>query len=616
MAGPLIDQIPAAIALFDTNLRCVMVSQQWQTQLPFPVEAPVDRPADELFANGFSVLRSYLERALLGEALSSDPAHIVDKNGTIFWFRSHVTPWRDGTDKVHGAMLLCENVTREIGQALQIKVLNEQLALYIDKAENFAFCLLDANGKVTLWNKAAERMTGWSELEVLSRTADFLFECQDQAADWNEQKLAVAREQGEFQDRIWCARKDGTFFRADVTIVRIDGDDLLPSGFGQILRDVTTEEAQTRSLEANVGLLRSILETIPDALVVIDAEGCILMFSKAAEKMFGYPTSEVLGRNLSILMPESDRKAHEAHLARYRQTGRSHSMGRKRRLIGQRKDGTEFPHALHLAEAFGGGQRMIAGFMHDLSAEEAAAAQLEQLQRELAHIARLHEMGTLATTIAHELNQPLMTVTNIVQTAAEILSNGDILNPKALAEALAEAGRESIRAGDILRRLRVFLSRGDLEKTLEDPRQLAEDAVYFEAAAARFRKIVCKVECEPSLPKILVDRVQIQQVIVNLVKNAIQSVGNDGKVAITIASERSDLLFTVSDTGPGVPPERVSRLFEPFSTTKVDGMGLGLPICKSIIEAHGGTIWYEPSSETGATFVFTLPKTVEEINDA
>jgi two-component system sensor kinase FixL len=517
---------------------------------------------------------------------------------------------------IKGAMLVCENVTAGMEQKINSKVLHEELSLYVENAEGFALFLLDDDGRITLWNQAAERLTGWSELEVLGQTTEFLLLSKDRNDGLLDRQLDAARREGFFRDRGWRVRKDGTRLRAEVTISRIEGDDLLPSGFGQILRDVTSEELQTRSLEANAVLLRSILETIPDALVVIDINGRILMFSKAAEAMFGYAGSEVLGLDVSILMPERDRDGHDTQLSHYRLTGEKRLIGKRRRLIGRRKDGTEFPHTLQLAEAFGGGRRMIAGFVHDLTAEEASAAQLEQVQRELAHIARLHEMGTLATTIAHELNQPLMAVANIVQTAADILSKGDPPNRKVLAEALTEAGRESIRAGEILRRLRLFLSRGDLEKTLEDPCKLAEDAIYFEAAAARYGNVACKVDCQPEIQKILVDRVQIQQVILNLVKNAIQSVGANGKVTVAITAERDHLRFTVSDTGTGVPLDRVGRLFIPFSTTKTDGMGLGLPICRSIIEAHGGSIWYDPPNGGGAAFVFTLPKTLEEIEDA
>mgnify|MGYP002654342727 CR=1 FL=1 len=616
LADLMMDQLPAPIAMFDTNLRCVRVNARWLEQPPFSAENPVGRSSEEVFTKARRHMRTYLKRAISGETFSSEPQRILTDDGREIWLRSHLSPWHDTKMNIKGAMLVCENVTAGMEQKINSKVLHEELSLYVENAEGFALFLLDDDGRITLWNQAAERLTGWSELEVLGQTTEFLLLSKDRNDGLLDRQLDAARREGFFRDRGWRVRKDGTRLRAEVTISRIEGDDLLPSGFGQILRDVTSEELQTRSLEANAVLLRSILETIPDALVVIDIDGRILMFSKAAEAMFGYAGSEVLGLDVSILMPERDREGHDTQLSHYRLTGEKRLIGKRRRLIGRRKDGTEFPHTLQLAEAFGGGRRMIAGFVHDLTAEEASAAQLEQVQRELAHIARLHEMGTLATTIAHELNQPLMAVANIVQTAADILSKGDPPNRKVLAEALTEAGRESIRAGEILRRLRLFLSRGDLEKTLEDPCKLAEDAIYFEAAAARYRNVACKVDCQPEIQKILVDRVQIQQVILNLVKNAIQSVGANGKVTVAITAERDHLRFTVSDTGTGVPLDRVGRLFIPFSTTKTDGMGLGLPICRSIIEAHGGSIWYDPPNGGGAAFVFTLPKTLEEIEDA
>lgn len=385
---------------------------------------------------------------------------------------------------------------------------------------------------------------------------------------------------------------------------------------GEITSDANHEELQARSVEANATLLRSILETMPDALVVIDISGEILLFSKAAEAMFGFSASEVVGRNVSMLMPEMIREQHDAHMARYRSTGQSGMIGRSRRLIGRRKDGSEFPHSLQIAEAFGGGRHMIAGFMQDLSAAEASALKVEQLQRELAHIGRAHEMGTLASTIAHELNQPLMAITNIVQTAAELLKRGDPEMRETIVGALDEAGQETLRAGEILRRLRDFLSRGELEKTFENARKLAEDAISFESALARYRNIHCRIECAADLTPILVDRVQIQQVILNLVKNAVQSIRRDGTVTIAITPAIDMVRFTISDTGPGVPPARIGRLFDPFSTTKTEGMGLGLPICRSIIEAHGGMIWYETAPQGGAAFIFTIPLFHKESENA
>lgn len=386
--------------------------------------------------------------------------------------------------------------------------------------------------------------------------------------------------------------------------------------FGEMTSEANPEELQARSIEANAMLLRSILEAMPDALVVIDISGEILLFSKAAETMFGFSASEVVGQNVSLLMPEMVREQHDVHMARYRSTGQSGMIGRSRRLIGRRKDGSEFPHSLQITEAFGGGKHMIAGFMQDLSAAEASAFQVELLQRELAHIGRAHEMGTLASTIAHELNQPLMAIANIVQTAAELLKRGDPAMREPIIKALDDAGQETLRAGEILRRLRDFLSRGELEKTFEDAGKLAEDAISFESALARYRNVHCTIECASDLTPILVDRVQIQQVILNLVKNAVQSIGRDGTVRIAITPANKMMRFKVSDTGPGVPPARIGRLFDPFSTTKTEGMGLGLPICRSIIEAHGGMIWYETAPGGGAAFIFTIPRFQEESDDA
>lgn len=616
LAGPLIDQIPAPIALFDLDLRCTMVNARWLARFPaHSAEEIVGRDCAELFSPGCQLLRGYLERALAEETFSSDPTAAEMPDGGKIWFRSHVSPWRDTRGRVRGAMLICEDVTAQVEQTLRSKVLKQELSLFVDNAEDYALCLLDEQGKVTIWNSGAERLSGWSEAEALGQTYGFLFDPDERAAGMPLQQLETARREGSFRDRGWRVRKDGVRFRAEVVLSRIEGDGLLPSGFGQILRNVTSEEFQARSLEVNAVLLQSILGSLPDALVVIDIENRILLFSKAAEEMFGYEAREVMGRSVSILLPERDRGAHETYMANYRRTGESRVMGHKRRLIGRRKDGTEFPHSLQIAEAFGGGQQMIAGFMHDLSAEEAASAQLELLQRELAHISRVHEMGTLASTIAHELNQPLMAVANIVQTAADILKKGDPANRTALAEALEDAGEETLRAGDILRRLRGFLSRGELEKTLEDPCKLAEDAIYFEAVTARYRNIECQVECTPGMRPILVDRVQIQQVLLNLAKNAIQAVDADGRVLVRVFPGPDHVRFSVIDTGPGVPADGVGKLFEPFSTTKTAGMGLGLPICRSIIEAHGGKIWYEPTPGGGAAFVFTLPQFAEEIED-
>lgn len=612
LVGPMIDQIPAAVALFDRDLTCVLCNARWKELLRLPPD--IQPPFSSRFVTSCKrgPWRQALQRALAGETLSREFERLERANGSVDWVRWSVSPWKDTKGRVRGALMVCEDVTAEMEQSLRSKVLKEELSLFIDIAEDFALCMLDDEGRIAIWNPGAERLCGWQEAEVQGQPFDILFDPAERERGLPEAQLRLARRNGSFRDRCWRTRKNGTRFLAEVTITRIKGDDILPSGFGQILRDITHEETRARSLEASTVLLRSILDTVPDALVVIDVAGTILLFSKAAEEMFGYSAPEVVGRNVSMLMPSPDREEHDKHLHRYSERGEGRVIGLKRRVHGLRKDGSIFPHSLMIGEAFGGGERMFAGYIQDLTHKERTEARLQELQRELAHIGRVSEMGTLATAIAHELNQPLMAIGNIVQTSAELLRQGEADSTEKVADALEQAGREALRAGEIVKRLRVFMTRGDIDRTLEDPGALARDACALATAGSRYRNIAWSLSVEPGLEPMLVDRVQIQQVLHNLVHNAMEAVDRDGWVKVGIAQDGAATRFSVTDSGPGVPPERVARLFEPFSTTKRDGMGMGLSICRTIVEAHGGRIWYDPDGAAGAAFVFTVPAFREE----
>ncbi|QIQ85695.1 PAS domain S-box protein [Erythrobacter sp.] len=616
LVAPMIDQIPAAVALFDRDLACVLCNAGWKKLLRLPPEIQPPFSREYVTSCERGPWRAALQRALAGEVLSREFERLERADGTVDWVRWSVSPWKDTKGTVRGALMVCEDVTAEMEQSLRSKVLKEELSLFIDTAEDFALCMLDDEGRITIWNEGAERLCGWREGEVQGESFDILFDPGERTRGLPKTQLRLARRNGSFRDRCWRTRKDGTRFLAEVTITRIEGDEILPSGFGQVLRDITHEDTQARSLEASTVLLRSILDTVPDALVVIDVEGRILLFSKAAEEMFGYSASEVVGRNVAMLMPSPDREEHDAHLLRYRTRGESKVIGLKRRVHGLRKDGSIFPHTLRIGEAFGGGERMFAGFIQDLTHKEQTEARMEELQRELAHIGRVSDMGTLSTAIAHELNQPLMAISNIVQTSAELLRRGEPGSLEKVADALEEAGHEALRAGEIVKRLRSFMARGDIDRTLEDPGKLARDACTLAAAGIRHRNVEWSLEVEPGLEPMLVDRVQIQQVLFNLVRNAIDAVERDGQVTIAIAKDDAATRFTVTDSGPGVPPERVARLFAPFSTTKRDGMGMGLAICRTIVEAHGGRIWYDPDLAAGAAFLFTVPAFREEDDHA
>ena len=373
--------------------------------------------------------------------------------------------------------------------------------------------------------------------------------------------------------------------------------------------------AGNESVDARAGAddtsarLQSILETVPDAIIVIDERGLIESFSTAAERMFGYSASEVVGCNVSMLMPNPYRDEHDGYLARYLRTGEKRIIGIGRVVAGLRKDGTTFPLELAVGEATYKGGRLFTGFIRDLTERKAEERRLEELQTELAHVSRLGEMGQMGSTLAHELNQPLTAVPAYLGTAQHLLEAN--AGKEKVGAIIERAATQAKRAGTIIHQLREFLGKGQSTRRPEPINKVVEEASALALIGARQLEVRSRLELDPTAPSISVDRVQIQQVLVNLIRNAIEAmIGSDKRELIVCTSAGSESVeISVSDTGPGISDEVGARLFQPFVTTKSSGMGIGLSICRSIVRSHGGDIQARPNpAGTGTTFSFTLPR--------
>ena len=487
----------------------------------------------------------------------------------------------------------------------------ETLALFIETATDRALFIVDPDGRIASWNRGAEQLTGWGSDEIVGLDRARLYPAADREAGKPAADLARAAETGRIREETWRVRKDGSEYFADVTISALRDREGALRGFGVVLYDITDRKASETALERSALHLRSILATVPDAMIVIDERGIILSFSAAAERLFGYSESDVVGRNVSMLMPSPDRERHDSYLARYLTTGERRIIGIGRIVVGRRRDGTDFPMELSVGEASSEGHRIFTGFIRDLTAQQRAELRLKELQSELIHVSRLSAMGTMASTLAHELNQPLTAIANYMEAGRDLLDrpDSDPQRVEMLREALDESAHEALRAGNIVRRLRDFVSRGDVEKHVEDLPHLVDEASRLALVGARERGVRAFFELDPAVPAVLVDRVQIQQVIVNLVRNAIDAMA-DSEVrdvtVITAPDSRGMVRVSVLDTGPGIDPAVSERLFEAFTSTKDRGMGLGLSICRTIVEAHGGRIWAEPRDQGGTAFSFTV----------
>jgi two-component system, LuxR family, sensor kinase FixL len=369
------------------------------------------------------------------------------------------------------------------------------------------------------------------------------------------------------------------------------------------------EEAR-RALEESEAHLRSVLETVPDAIIVIDDHGLVQSFSPAAERLFGYSASHVMGRNVRMLMPPPYREEHDGYLDRYQRTGERRIIGIGRVVLGRRADGSTFPMELAVGEINLEGRRLFTGFVRDITERQIARERLQELQSELLRASRLSAMGQMASALAHELNQPLTAIINYVQATRRMVANANMPRER-LEDTMDKAVAQASRAGQIIHRMRQFLQKGETERQPEAINKVIEEASALALVGAKESGVVAHMELGTDLAPVMIDRIQVQQVILNLIRNGMDAMQGEPQRELRIATGQTDndmILITVADTGPGLAPDVAARLFQPFVTTKEKGMGLGLSICRSIIDAHGGKIWATPNPGPGVTFRFTLPR--------
>jgi len=347
-------------------------------------------------------------------------------------------------------------------------------------------------------------------------------------------------------------------------------------------------DESSRLIEAR---LEAILECLSDAVLSIDNKGAVVAANAAAGALFGCSSEALLGAEAARLLPENALSASE----------------RKTEALARRLDGSTFPAALTVKEARGAAHFRVA-VIRDLTEERAAEALLCELRSELAYAGRLAAMGELAAALAHEINQPFSAIATYVRTARWLLQRKQKPSEE-IEEILDKAGAQAMRAGDIVRRLREFVTRGESVKTVQSLAELVEEAKSLGVAGARQVGARVRVAARAENDHVLADRVQIQQVIVNLMRNAVEAMDGAPQRELSLSTSAADgfARLDVADTGHGLKDGAAAALFEPFRSTKATGMGIGLSISRSIVEAHGGRIWAEPNPQGGAIFSFTLP---------
>jgi two-component system, LuxR family, sensor kinase FixL len=382
-------------------------------------------------------------------------------------------------------------------------------------------------------------------------------------------------------------------------------------GVATMIRGVVGARATQRPVTIREAQLRSILRSISDAVIVIDDAGKITSFNAGAERVFGYAENRMIGRDVAILMPDPFSGLHDGFVAAYRTSGERHVIGAAQRVPARRSDGSIFQAHLVVEEGTDDSGRFFTAVMRDLTPDERARRQIDVLREEASRGPRTGASGAMASTLAHELNQPMTAVVNYLASARQLLGQHGAF--PTVDEALGAAQLEALRAGEIVRHLRDLVSRGEVTLECEAIEPILREAVRL--AARGRRDIDVDFDLEPGADLVLADRVQIHQVVTNLLRNAIHAMRGLDRIRIGVQTKVQDREFcriTVSDVGNGVSSAVSARLFRAFTSTKSDGLGLGLWICRMIVEAHGGRIWAEAAQPRGMALRFTLRRVVAQ----
>ena len=453
--------------------------------------------------------------------------------------------------------------------------------------------VIDGKGLIQAFNPAAERLFGYRADEVLGQNVKLLMPSPDREqhdrylANYIETRVPKIIGTGR---EVRGRRKDGSTFPLHLSVgeMELDGKPAFTGILHNLSRRVAIEEALRKSEER----VRSIVESAVDAIIVIDDRGLIQAFNPSAERLFGYTISEVIGRNVSMLMPSPDRERHDGYLHHYQTTGEQKIIGIGREVTALKKDGTRFPVHLSVGEMLSEGKRSFTGILHDLSDRVA-------LEQRLAEQKSLAKLGEMAAVVAHEVKNPIAGIRGALQV---------------ITSRMPTEQRDRVILVDIITRLDA------LNRIVQDmlmfarPRALRQEPVPL---GSLLRETASLIERDPGMLNLEIgvsgaadnvgDREMLQVVFQNILMNAAQAMEGQGRIEVTITGADGRCCIAVADRGPGMPDETREKAFDAFFTTKHRGTGLGLPIAKRVVEAHGGTILIDVPPEGGTIISVELP---------
>jgi two-component system sensor kinase FixL len=479
-------------------------------------------------------------------------------------------------------------VERELA-AEKLRHSEERFRLLVEGVQDYAIYMLDPDGFITTWNSGAERMKGYSPQEILGKHYSCFYFTQDAAAGKPKRNLKLAEERGEYEEENYRVRKDGSTFCAHVLITALRDSSGKLRGFAKVVRDIT----QRRLAEEK---FKTLLESAPDAMVIIDERGAMSLVNTQAEKLFGFDRAELLGKPVEMLIPKRFEAKHQQHRAAFSNNPRLRPMGTGMELYALRKDGSEFPVEISLSPMQTANGIMVSSAIRDIT-------ERKESERILHEKERLATLGTTAAVFAHEIGNPLNGLSTSLQLTESLLKGGSV-DPVIL-ETLQIANQEVQRLTALLKDYRSFARPRRLDLQPVDIGGMVQEVLAACTYSYRAAGIRVDTEFDPDLPALLADKEKMKQAVLNLCKNAAEAMPCGGVLTCKAYQSNDQAILEINDTGDGIP-EGVDA-FQLFVTTKPEGTGLGLPIVQQIVSEHHGIIEYVSEPGKGTTFRMSLP---------
>jgi len=553
------------------------------------------------------VRKSTTTKQITGEY--DEQYRVIRPDGSIRWIRDRAFPVRNDSGEVYRIAGIAEDIT-DIMQAKLLLQQSEENYHNIFEFSHDAIFIIDpeTHGFLDVNENAARRL-GYSREELLRLTIEDIY--RPEAA---KRTAAIIRELektgGAIFERVH-RRKDGTDIPVEVSakVISYNGRKVFQSS----ARDITKRKRAEESLRESEARLAGILDTASDAVVAIDDSQKILLFNKSAERIFGYRREEILGQSLDIIIPDKFCKMHKREVGDFAASIEDSRLmeDRTASLSALRKNGEVFPAEISISKLLLGGNKIFTAVIRDISERKLAEELEKQRMRQLAHTSRLEEMGRMAAEIAHELHQPLSAIRAYSETCLRMLKSGEE-EPGKLGGVLDKIAGQAKRAGEVVHSVHDFSIKGEVCLLPRDVHDMVKEVMQLIQLETQCLGVRIRLTSAKALPPVLADRILIEQVLLNLMRNACEVMARHQEKdrILTIQTRMADeefIAITVQDTGPSLSAHELEHLFDAFYSTKDSGMGLGLALSRLIIENHGGRIWAEAAPDGRTAFCFTLP---------